>query len=167
MSTVTTSKPLDTRIVDLPGLLRLVNIWRMKGDRIVFTNGCFDILHRGHVTYLREAAALGERMIVGLNSDTSVMRQGKGPGRPVNDQDSRATVLAAIRGVDAVVIFDQDTPLELIKAIKPDTLVKGGDWAVEQIVGADVVLANGGQVRSLPLVEGVSTTAIIGRIQHG
>jgi rfaE bifunctional protein nucleotidyltransferase chain/domain len=167
MSTVTESKPLEKRIIDLQGLLRQVNIWRMKGDRIVFTNGCFDILHRGHVTYLREAAALGERLIVGVNSDTSVMRQGKGPGRPVNDQESRATVLAAIRGVDAVVIFDSDTPLELIQAIKPDTLVKGGDWPVEKIVGADVVLANGGQVRALPLVEGFSTTAIIGRIQHG
>lgn len=167
MSTSVENTATDRRILDLVGLRRLVNIWRMKGDRIVFTNGCFDILHRGHVQYLREAAALGDRLIIGLNSDTSVMRQGKGPGRPINDQESRATVLAAIRGVDAVTIFDQDTPLELITAVRPDVLVKGGDWKPEQIVGGQLVLGYGGEVRSLQLVEGFSTTALIGRMKNG
>lgn len=167
MSTSVENTTTDRRILDLVGLRRLVNIWRMKGDRIVFTNGCFDILHRGHVQYLREAAALGDRLIIGLNSDTSVMRQGKGPGRPINDQESRATVLAAIRGVDAVTIFDQDTPLELITAVRPDVLVKGGDWKPEQIVGGQLVLGYGGEVRSLQLVEGFSTTALIGRMKNG
>lgn len=167
MSTSVENTTTDRRILDLVGLRRLVNIWRMKGDRIVFTNGCFDILHRGHVQYLREAAALGDRLIIGLNSDTSVIRQGKGPDRPINDQESRATVLAAIRGVDAVTIFDQDTPLELITAVRPDVLVKGGDWKPEQIVGGQLVLGYGGEVRSLQLVEGFSTTALIGRMKNG
>jgi len=128
--------PSEPRIMDTLGIQRMCNIWRMKGDRIVFTNGCFDILHRGHVEYLQEAAALGDRLIIGLNSDASVKRQQKGPDRPLNDQDSRAKVLAALRLVDAVVIFDQDTPLELIQLVRPDVLVKGGDWAEETIVGA-------------------------------
>jgi rfaE bifunctional protein nucleotidyltransferase chain/domain len=153
--------------MDRTTVQRMVNIWRLKDDRIVFTNGCFDILHRGHVHYLQEAAALGDRLIVGVNSDTSVMRQGKGPGRPINDQESRAMVLAALRCVDAVVIFEEDTPLELIGIVRPDVLVKGGDWKVEQIVGADIVRAQGGEVRSLGLVEGFSTTGLIGRIKHG
>ena len=152
----------DPRIMDRITVQRIVNVWRLKDDRIVFTNGCFDILHRGHVQYLQEAAALGDRLIVGVNSDTSVMRQGKGPGRPINDQESRAMVLAALRCVDAVVIFEEDTPLELIKTVRPDVLVKGGDWKVEQIVRAQ-----GGEVRSLGLVEGFSTTGLIGRIKHG
>lgn len=158
---------IDKRIMDLVQLERAVNVWRMKGDRIVFTNGCFDILHRGHVEYLQEAAALGDRLIIGLNSDASVRRLGKAGDRPLNDQDSRAKVLSALRLVDAVVIFDQDTPLDLIKAIGPDVLVKGGDWKAEQIVGAEVVLAKGGEVRSLKLVDGYSTTALVEKIRHG
>ncbi len=157
----------DRRIVDLTNAKRLCNIWRMKGDRIVFTNGCFDILHRGHVEYLQEAASLGDRLVIGVNSDASVKRQGKGPERPLNDQDSRAKVLAALRLVDAVVIFDEDAPLALIEAIVPDVLVKGGDWSEERIVGADVVRKNGGEVRSLKLVDGFSTTALVEKIRRG
>lgn len=157
----------ERRVMDLPALQRLIAIWRMKGDRIVFTNGCFDILHRGHATYLEQAAALGNRLIVGLNSDASVRRQQKGPERPLNDQESRARVLAALRCVDAVTIFDADTPLDLITAIMPDVLVKGGDWSVDRIVGADVVQANGGEVHSLKLVNGFSTTGLVERIRHG
>lgn len=162
-ATVTT----DKRIMDLVSVQRLCNIWRMKGDRIVFTNGCFDILHRGHVEYLQEAAAMGDRLVIGLNSDSSVKRQNKGPERPLNDELSRAKVLAALRLVDAVVVFDQDTPLELIQAVGPDVLVKGGDWTEDRIVGADLVKARGGEVRSLKLVEGFSTTALVEKIRRG
>ena len=157
----------DRRIVDLTNVKRLCNIWRMKGDRIVFTNGCFDILHRGHVEYLQEAGSLGDRLVIGVNSDASVKRQGKGPERPLNDQDSRAKVLAALRLVDAVVIFDEDTPLALIEAIVPDVLVKGGDWTEDRIVGGDIVRKNGGEVRSLKLVDGFSTTALVEKIRRG
>ncbi|MDX9750247.1 MAG: D-glycero-beta-D-manno-heptose 1-phosphate adenylyltransferase [Flavobacteriales bacterium] len=162
-----TTSPADAHVAGLDDVLRLCAIWRMKGDRIVFTNGCFDILHRGHATYLQQAAALGDRLIVGLNSDASVRRQGKAPDRPLNDQDSRALVLAALRCVDVVTIFDQDTPLEPIAAIRPDVLVKGGDWSVDRIVGADVVQAGGGTVHSLPLVDGFSTTGLVEKIRKG
>jgi rfaE bifunctional protein nucleotidyltransferase chain/domain len=119
------------------------------------------------VEYLQEAAALGDRLVIGLNSDESVRRQNKGPERPLNDQDSRAKVLSALRLVDAVVIFDQDTPLELIQAIGPDVLVKGGDWTEDKIVGAGYVRSMGGDVRSLKLVEGFSTTSLVERIRRG
>ncbi|MBK7945817.1 MAG: D-glycero-beta-D-manno-heptose 1-phosphate adenylyltransferase [Flavobacteriales bacterium] len=167
MSTAIAAPVIDRRVVDLVHLQRLCNIWRMKGDRIVFTNGCFDILHRGHVEYLQEAAALGDRLVIGVNSDASVRRQGKGPERPLNDEQSRAKVLAALRLVDAVIIFDEDTPLDLIKAITPDVLAKGGDWTEDRIVGADVVKAAGGEARSLKLVEGFSTTSLVERIRRG
>ena len=117
--------------------------------------------------YLEEAAALGERLIIGVNSDDSVRRQGKAPDRPLNDQESRAKVLAALRLVDAVVLFDQDTPLDLIKTVNPDVLVKGGDWSEDRIVGSQHVRSYGGEVRSLKLVDGFSTTALIERIRHG
>lgn len=167
MSTATIPATTDRRVLDLVQVQRAVNIWRMKGDRIVFTNGCFDILHRGHVEYLQEAGALGDRLIIGVNSDDSVRRLGKATDRPYNDQESRAKVLAGLRLVDAVVIFDQDTPLELIQAIGPDVLVKGGDWTEDKIVGADIVKARGGEVRSLKLVDGFSTTALVEKIRHG
>ncbi|MBK9177726.1 MAG: D-glycero-beta-D-manno-heptose 1-phosphate adenylyltransferase [Flavobacteriales bacterium] len=167
MSADVAAPTTDPRVIDLLNLQRLCNIWRMKGDRIVFTNGCFDILHRGHVEYLQEAAALGDRLVIGVNSDASVRRQGKGPDRPINDQESRAKVLAALRLVDAVVIFEEDTPLEIIKAASPDVLVKGGDWSEDRIVGADSVRARGGEVRSLKLVDGFSTTALVERIRRG
>jgi rfaE bifunctional protein nucleotidyltransferase chain/domain len=167
MSIAEAAPAVDRRVVDLTHLKRLCNIWRLKGDRIVFTNGCFDILHRGHVEYLQEAAALGDRLVIGVNSDASVRRQGKGPDRPLNDEQSRAKVLVALRLVDAVIIFDEETPLELIKAIAPDVLAKGGDWTEDRIVGADVVKAAGGEARSLKLVEGFSTTALVERIRKG
>ena len=156
---------VDKRVVDSVQVQRLVNIWRMKGDRIVFTNGCFDILHRGHVEYLQEAAALGDRLIIGVNSDASVKHQNKGPERPLNDQYSRAKVLAALRFIDAVVVFDQDTPLDLIKTIGPDVLVKGGDWTEDAVVGSDHVRSLGGDVRSLKLVDGFSTTGLVAKIR--
>jgi D-beta-D-heptose 7-phosphate kinase/D-beta-D-heptose 1-phosphate adenosyltransferase len=167
MNTELSVPAADKRIMDLVNVQRMANIWRMKGDRIVFTNGCFDILHRGHVEYLEEAASLGDRLVIGLNSDESVRRQGKGPDRPLNDQDSRAKVLTALRHVDAVVIFDQDTPLELIQALGPDILVKGGDWSEDRIVGAEYVRSYGGDVRSLKLVDGFSTTGLVEKIRHG
>lgn len=139
--------------------------YRAVGRRVVFTNGCFDILHQGHVSYLEEARGLGDCLIVGVNSDSSVRRLGKGPDRPVNHEQSRARLLAALGCVDHVVIFDEETPLGLITAIMPDVLVKGGDWPVETIVGASEVLAAGGRVLSLPLVGECSTTGLLARIR--
>ncbi len=133
--------------------------WRAQGERIVFTNGCFDLLHFGHVHYLAAARDLGHRLVVGVNSDASVQRL-KGPGRPIQDERTRLHLLAALACVDAVVLFEEDTPYGLIAAIKPNVLVKGGDWLPAQIVGADLVLADGGEVCSLPFVEGFSTTKI-------
>ncbi|MCK4956629.1 MAG: D-glycero-beta-D-manno-heptose 1-phosphate adenylyltransferase [Candidatus Cloacimonetes bacterium] len=136
---------------------------RDNDNKIVFTNGCFDILHAGHVKYLQQAKDLGDILVVGLNSNDSVRRL-KGSTRPINDQAERATVLSALSAVDYVVIFSEDTPYSLIKQIKPDILVKGGDWQPEEIVGSDVVLKNGGEVKSLMFVEGSSSTSIIDRI---
>ncbi|MDD4141572.1 MAG: D-glycero-beta-D-manno-heptose 1-phosphate adenylyltransferase [Bacteroidales bacterium] len=132
----------------------------LKGKKVVFTNGCFDILHVGHVEYLSKAKTLGEVLVVGLNSDASVKRL-KGDDRPINNQNARATVLLALRCVDYVVFFDEDTPQKLIEAINPDVLVKGGDYRREDIVGADFVENNGGKVVIVPLVKGYSTTNII------
>jgi D-beta-D-heptose 7-phosphate kinase/D-beta-D-heptose 1-phosphate adenosyltransferase len=129
-------------------------------DKIVFTNGCFDILHPGHIRLLASCNDFGNRLIVGLNSDTSVKRL-KGENRPVNNQQSRATVLASTQFVDAIVIFEEDTPLQLIEAIKPDVLVKGGDWKKGDIVGADFVESCGGEVKTVPYLNGHSTTQII------
>ncbi|MBP8823261.1 MAG: D-glycero-beta-D-manno-heptose 1-phosphate adenylyltransferase [Flavobacteriales bacterium] len=154
-------------VIDLVTAQRLVHAWRLKSDRIVFTNGVFDILHSGHVTYLEQAAAQGHRLVVGINSDASVKRLGKGDDRPLNDQEDRAGVVAALRCVDAVVIFDQDTPMELIQALGPEVLVKGGDWTVDKIVGGEYVSQYGGMVLSLPLVQGRSTTRLVERIRNG
>jgi rfaE bifunctional protein nucleotidyltransferase chain/domain len=140
--------------------------WRATGDRIVFTNGCFDLLHYGHLHYLAHARDLGDRLVIGLNSADSVRRL-KGQTRPINDELTRQHTLAALGFVDAVVVFEDDTPLELIRLVKPDILVKGGDWRPEQIVGSDLVLANGGQVLSLPFVAGYSTTNIEQKILRG
>jgi D-beta-D-heptose 7-phosphate kinase/D-beta-D-heptose 1-phosphate adenosyltransferase len=136
---------------------------RREGKRLVFTNGCFDLLHPGHVRYLAHARSLGDALAVALNSDASV-RALKGEGRPVLNQDERAEVLAALEAVDYVTVFDEETPRELIAALLPDLLVKGGDWPIEEIVGREEVEAAGGQVLSLPFVEGSSTTDIIKRI---
>ena len=150
------------KIVDVDTLRSRLHHWRAVGNGIVFTNGCFDILHRGHVELLAQCRAYGGYVIVGLNSDTSVHRL-KGKGRPINDQLSRAAVLASLSFVDAVIIFEEDTPLKLITSIHPDILVKGGDYQADQIVGADVVRANGGEVKIVPLVKGFSTTATISK----
>jgi rfaE bifunctional protein nucleotidyltransferase chain/domain len=139
---------------------------RPRCERVVFTNGCFDILHRGHVEYLFAARALGDRLVVGLNSDPSVRRL-KGPERPVNPEEDRAIVLAGLAAVDAVTLFEEDTPLELIRALLPDVLVKGGDYRFDQIVGAPEVVEAGGEVVIAPLVPGRSTTSILKRARQG
>ena len=136
-----------------------------KGKKIVFTNGCFDILHKGHVTYLSEAKKLGDLLIVGLNSDASVKRL-KGNERPINNEDDRKFVLSQLKSVDFVEIFNEDTPLSLIMKIMPKILVKGGDWKIDQIVGGKEVIENGGDVFSLNFVDGYSTTSIINKIQE-
>lgn len=133
---------------------------------LVFTNGCFDILHRGHVTYLSQARALGANLLVALNSDASVRRQGKGDDRPINPLADRVAVIAALASVDIVTWFDEDTPLDLIRMLRPDVLVKGGDWRVEQIVGARDVASWHGSVHSIPVLHPTSTTALLRRIQE-
>ena len=138
--------------------------WRPAG-KMVFTNGCFDILHAGHVAYLEEARALGDTLVVGINSDASVSRL-KGPKRPLNKLAERAAVLLGLRSVTAVIGFDQDTPYDLIRRVHPDILVKGGDWKIPQIIGSDLVLGWGGRVASLSFKAGVSTTGIVERILH-
>ena len=146
-------------------LQQLVNTWKNAGEKVVFTNGVFDLIHPGHVLYLQEAANLGSKLIVGLNSDSSVRRLNKGPHRPINGQDDRAIVLGALQAVDAICIFEEDTPLSLIQLLLPHVLVKGGDYELHQIVGANEVMDNGGEVRSLRFVEGYSTTNIEQKIR--
>ncbi|HNP96860.1 MAG TPA: D-glycero-beta-D-manno-heptose 1-phosphate adenylyltransferase [Cyclobacteriaceae bacterium] len=141
-----------------------VDRWRNAGEKIVFTNGCFDLLHLGHVDYLEKARAFGTRLVIGLNTDASVSRF-KGPDRPIQDQTSRARVLAALQFVDLVVLFDQDTPLELISTLIPDVLVKGSDYLAENIVGSEVVKKNGGLVKTIEFVPGYSTSRIIEKIK--
>lgn len=152
------------KIVDLPQLREMAAFWRRRGESVVFTNGCFDILHKGHILLIREAAAQGDRLVVAVNSDASVRRL-KGPERPVQDERSRAMLMAALQGVDAVIVFSEDTPQELIGALEPDVLVKGGDYTPETVVGADVVLARGGRVHLARLQEGFSTTGICRKIR--
>ncbi|MDP8306129.1 MAG: D-glycero-beta-D-manno-heptose 1-phosphate adenylyltransferase [Candidatus Chlorobium antarcticum] len=141
----------------------MVKEWQRQGKRVVFTNGCFDILHAGHVGYLGEARQLGDRLIVGLNSDDSVRRL-KGPLRPLCSEADRAEVLSALEAVGAVTVFDEDTPEELIGVLLPDILVKGADWPVEKIAGAKAVLEHGGSVLNVPLLEGRSTSSIIEKV---
>ena len=152
------------KVVDRPGLPARLAPLREAGRRIVFTNGCYDILHPGHVDLLARARELGDLLVLGLNSDDSVRRLNKGAGRPFNPFAARAFVLAHLTSVDLVVGFDEDTPLELIRAVRPQVLVKGGDWGLDAIVGRDVVEADGGEVRALPLLPGWSTTALARRI---
>ena len=139
---------------------------RARGETIVFTNGVFDLLHPGHLRYLQQARALGDSLIVGVNSDRSA-RVNKGPGRPITPEAERAELLAALSCVDAAVIFDEDTPWELIAALQPDVLVKGADWAEDAIVGRDIVEARGGRVVRVPVEQGHATTAIIERVRRG
>jgi D-beta-D-heptose 7-phosphate kinase/D-beta-D-heptose 1-phosphate adenosyltransferase len=145
-------------------IIDVIKAEQQKGKKIVFTNGCFDILHRGHVTYLNQARDLGDLLIVGINSDESVKRL-KGPERPVNMLEDRAYVLSALKSVDYVIPFEEDTPLNLINLIMPDILVKGGDYTIDRIIGAQEVLAHGGRVEIIPFVPGKSTSAIIDTIK--
>jgi rfaE bifunctional protein nucleotidyltransferase chain/domain len=154
------------RILERAALAEAIREERRAARRIVFTNGCFDLLHAGHVRSLRDARALGDRLVVGVNSDASARRLSKGPARPIVDQAGRAEVLAALEMVDYVSIFDEDTPLELIEVVEPDVLAKGGDWAEDKIVGGDFVRARGGRVERLPYHAGLSTTEILRRITN-
>lgn len=157
---------ISKKVLTTGQLQPMLELWRFFGKKVVFTNGCFDLLHLGHLDYLSKAADLGDIFIIGVNTDASVSRL-KGPMRPVNDQQSRAMLLAAFGFVDAVVLFDEPTPKALIDFIQPDVLVKGDDYKAEDIVGYDTVMAKGGRVVTIPLVEGYSTTAIINRIIQG
>jgi D-beta-D-heptose 7-phosphate kinase/D-beta-D-heptose 1-phosphate adenosyltransferase len=152
------------KLFNVEELKSQLNRWTLIGKKIVFTNGVFDILHQGHIQILSEAATYADILIVGVNADSSVKRL-KGNDRPVNGENSRAIILSALVMVDAVIIFEEDTPLELIKLIKPNVLVKGGDYAVDTIVGAKEVLANKGEVKIIPLKEGFSTTGIIEKMK--
>ena len=150
---------ISSKILDREQLRRACVVWSFKDRKVVFTNGCFDILHLGHIEYLAKAAELGDVLVIGMNSDSSVHRI-KGESRPINDEHSRSMVLASLEFVTAVVLFDEETPYELIKTIQPDILVKGKDYKIEEIAGHDIVLAKGGKVETIKLTPGYSTTAI-------
>ncbi len=158
-------KTLLGKIYNLPTLNGQVKQWQAEGKKVVFTNGVFDLLHLGHITYMAKASELGDKLIIGLNSDSSVKRI-KGPERPVNDQNNRAALLAALFFVDAITIFDDDTPHNLITTLLPDILVKGADYSIENIVGAKEVMANGGEVKTISFVDGYSSTSIINKIRN-
>lgn len=155
---------IAAKVLDWPKAQQLCSAWKNAGQTVVFTNGCFDILHYGHLHYLAQARDLGDRLIVGMNAASSVRRL-KGPHRPINDEITRTMLMASLAFVDAVVLFEEDTPLALIELLVPDILVKGGDWRPDQIVGSEVVLEHGGEVLSLPFIEGYSTTAIEEKIR--
>jgi len=157
-------KNLQHKIHSHESLMAKISSWRASGCKIVFTNGCFDLLHLGHIDYLAQAAGLGTKMVVALNTDASVSRI-KGPTRPICDQLSRSMVMASLEFVSAVTFFEEETPYDLIKLIQPDILVKGADYKVEDIVGYDIVIARGGSVETIPLVAGYSTSAIEKRIR--
>jgi rfaE bifunctional protein nucleotidyltransferase chain/domain len=159
---VITTEKIIGKIFSLPELIQRVEFWKRMGDKVVFTNGCFDVLHLGHLQLLSGCAELGERVIIGVNSDASVKRL-KGENRPINREQARLQWLAATLFTDAVVMFEEDTPENIIHALKPDVLVKGGDWPVDKIVGAAFVQSYGGKVITIPYLDGYSTTAIIER----
>jgi len=156
---------ITNKIVDIETLVSIRQTLKSQDKKVVFTNGCFDILHLGHVQYLAKARDLGDVLILGLNTDESVSRI-KGPTRPVQKNETRSTILASLQFVDYVVFFDEETPLQLIQKVVPDILTKGADYSVENIVGADVVLANGGKVITIELTDGHSTTKIIDKLLH-
>lgn len=160
---MTQIEQIERKIVCRKNLKDLILKWREANERVVFTNGCFDLLHLGHVDYLAKAKDLGERLIIGVNTDSSVKRL-KGKHRPLQDENSRLHILAALQSVDAVVLFDEDTPYELIREIEPDILVKGADYKIENIVGYDIVTSRGGSVQTIEFIEGYSTTLIEKRI---
>ena len=153
----------EEKMLDRARLATRVAEWRAAGETVVFTNGCFDLLHVGHVTLLEDCHRFGSKLVLGLNSDASVCRL-KGPTRPIVGERERSRVMAALAAVDAVVLFDEDTPLELIQAVKPDVLVKGGDYSIETVVGHEYVQAHGGRVEIVPTVEGFSTTNIVRKL---
>jgi D-glycero-beta-D-manno-heptose 1-phosphate adenylyltransferase len=152
-------------LISSPKLQRLRGQWKFFGKKVVFTNGCFDILHRGHVDYLSKAKSLGDILIVGLNDDASVTRL-KGPQRPLVEQEDRADILAALKSVDYVCIFSEDTPYEIIKALVPDVLVKGSDWPIDKVVGKDIVESAGGVVQTIEFLPNRSTSKLIAKIAH-
>ena len=156
---------IPSKIMVLEDLKRNIHAWKLLNDRVVFTNGVFDLMHRGHVDYLMKAADHGNRLIIGLNSDASVKLLNKGTNRPIQDQDSRALILASLAFVSAVVIFDEETPKKLIEGLDPDVLVKGGDYQIKDIAGSDFVLSKGGKVYTIPIVEGFSTSSIEAKIK--
>lgn len=164
---------LENKIVPSEVAKRKIEMWHMKGEKVVFTNGCFDILHKGHVTYLAKAADFGNHLVVALNTDSSVKNQGKGDDRPINPEEARAIVIAGLGFVDLIVFFEDQTPIHLIEEFLPDVLVKGADYDPEEkdpkskkyIVGREAVLANGGEVKVVNLVEGFSTTSILDKLK--
>jgi rfaE bifunctional protein nucleotidyltransferase chain/domain len=166
---------IGNKIFDKEALSNIIRMWQFFEKKVVFTNGCFDILHRGHIDYLAKASDLGNELIIAVNSDASVKRLEKGASRPLQDETTRAMVLASLHFVSAVVIFDEETPFELISFLKPDILVKGADYDANEtrpqskkyIVGSDVVKANGGEVKTIEFLEGFSTTAIEHKIKNG
>ncbi len=155
---------IQSKIVDINNIEPLLTYWNLKNEKIVFTNGCFDILHRGHVEYLAQAADHGDVLVIGLNTDSSVKRL-KGDTRPVQDEYARAMLMASLHFVNAIILFDEDTPYELIKKVQPDVLVKGSDYKVEDIVGYDIVKAKGGEVVTIDFIEGYSTSSIIEKLK--
>ena len=157
--------PMQRKILSRDELAKVVGEQKAKGSKIVFTNGCFDLMHVGHTRYLQAAKDLGDLLIVAVNSDASVRSLNKAPNRPIVSDAQRAEVIAALGSVDYVILFNEPDPLSLIAALQPDVLVKGGDWAVEQIVGREIVEARGGVVHTIPLVPGMSTTSLIQRIR--
>lgn len=159
----TALETIESKMIDLTQLQFLKAYWKFRGQKVVFSNGCFDLLHRGHVEYLSKAADLGDVLVIGLNTDASVKRL-KGPSRPLQDEQTRALILSALQFVDYVLLFDEETPYELIKQVEPDVLVKGNDYKAEDIVGYDIVTAKGGKVITIELVQGHSTTGLISKM---
>lgn len=155
---------IQSKIIDINNIETLLTYWKLKNRKLVFTNGCFDIIHRGHVEYLAQAANCGNELIVGLNTDASVRRL-KGETRPVQDEYARAIMMASLQFVSAVILFDEDTPYELIKKVQPDVLIKGSDYDIENIVGYDIVKAKNGEVKTIDFIEGYSTTSIIEKLK--
>jgi rfaE bifunctional protein nucleotidyltransferase chain/domain len=164
---------VENKICSIENAVQKIAVWKLKGEKIVFTNGCFDILHKGHVTYLAKAADLGTKMVVALNTDSSVKKLGKGDERPINDEKARLTVLASLGFIDLVILFNEDTPLEIITALQPNILVKGADYDPKEvdpsskkyIVGSDIVKQKGGIVEVISLVDGFSTTGIVNKLK--
>lgn len=155
---------IQQKIVDIPTLKRMIAAWQLKSKKVVFTNGCFDIIHAGHIHLLTTARSFGDILIAGLNTDASVGKLK--PGRPIQDEQSRAMIMASFDFIDAVILFDEETPLELIKALQPDVVVKGGDYTPDTVVGKEIVEKNGGRVEIVKLLDGFSTSSIISKINN-